>query len=237
MSIMDIDERFIDRVVQGVLRQLSGSPADALRDASAGESSSSPATDVVTFDERVVTGELLERRVDGARHVVLAPGAILTPTARDVLRTRNLELVRRTPSANASPTAADTRLALVVRSTPALGTALDDARSSTGVSWQRDMLGCPWDAAARAIGAICRGEAAVVAVFAAEAEVVACRANRNARVRAAVVSDVRRLEKLARRLGPNVYCIDPDGRSFVEIRNLLRAIAAATPECPRGWKE
>jgi hypothetical protein len=81
---------------------------------------------------------------------------------------------------------------IVVRTTRNLTAALDDAARWPGVAWQRELAGCDIDAAERATSALCRADAEGSIVFTSQPEVVACRANRNSKVRGAVVGSIAR---------------------------------------------
>ena len=85
------------------------------------------------------------------------------------------------------------------------------------------------------MGSISKAEHDGVAILSEYAEIIACRANRNERVRAAVISDRKQLELTMQHLGVNVVCINPNGRTFIEMRNLLRDCAAKRPVAPAGW--
>ena len=70
--------------------------------------------------------------------------------------------------------------------------------------------------------AINRGEVSGIAVFADHAELIACRANRSERINAAVVSDVQLIPALKQYMQLNLMVVRPSGRSFFELRNLLK---------------
>jgi hypothetical protein len=188
--------------------------------------------------EAVITGELLEQRLNGnsQRTIRIGPKAVLTPSARDFLKQRNIEWTRL--EKNAAPaTNSGIWKAIVASSTPALASALDEIGKTAGTRWERELSGDATEAATAAVSALCRGEAVGVAVFAGNAAAVACRANRNAKVRAAVVWSVRCVEAAKRQIGSNLIAVDPAGKSYFELRNLVRAFAAdGPPRVPAGWE-
>jgi hypothetical protein len=102
----------------------------------------------------------------------------------------------------------------------------------------RELAGCDVDAADRAVSTLCRAEAEGVVVFTNRPEAVACRANRNSKVRGAAAENVARIRSIQRSIGANLLCIDPSDRSQFDLRNLLReTIAGETPVAPKGWRD
>src|SRR5690606_12225821 len=109
---------------------------------------------------------------------------------------------------------------IVVHSTDAVERVWEDIRNS----WRRELLGCPDDAATQAISAICRGETSTVAILATQTHRAACLANRNEQVKAVAIRDAGDVRTIRKQLRTNVWCLDPTGRSWFELRTLLRAI-------------
>jgi hypothetical protein len=98
--------------------------------------------------------------------------------------------------------------------------------------WKTELLGTPQEAAEQAVRAICTGEANGVLALCRAAPIVACLANRNAKVRSAVLHSAKDLPELVAQLDPNVLVIDPAQKSFMELRNVVRAVGAL--QKPRG---
>ena len=96
-QLVSVDSTTIDRIVANVLQQL-GARGDGAR--SSGElsanvkrpfsrdpqGSATAGTARVALDDRVITADLLAQSVNGAAIVAIAPKAILTPSARDFIR-------------------------------------------------------------------------------------------------------------------------------------------------------
>jgi hypothetical protein len=183
----------------------------------------------VFLDDRVITADLLSERVNGAAVITVGPKSLITPSARDFLRDRGLELQRSgdsaTPNASASVnsgtgTAKSTLapLLVVVRNTPAVDRLWEDLQ----YSWKRELLGCPDDAARLAISALTRGESACVVILAEQAHRAACLANRNEHVKAVALRDAAEARWIEKQLRANVWCLDPTGLSYFEVKNLFR---------------
>ncbi|MBW3539163.1 MAG: hypothetical protein KY476_02740 [Planctomycetes bacterium] len=240
---MTADDRLIEEIVSAVLSRMkataAGTAAPPVGETAAAniglrpKSKSSSANlqgdrDGVAIAETIITGELLAGRVNGSKRIVVRPKALLTPSARDYLRTAGIECIRESNGRGQKHQPAASRpnwLALVSCATAALEQALADLDGE----WSRELAGTVDEAADRAVDALCRGEATGVAVFCATPERAACRANRNPAVRAAVVADGLSLRSAAESMKLNLACIAPEGRSYFELRNLLKAFAAATP--------
>ncbi|MBX3436020.1 MAG: hypothetical protein KF861_00795 [Planctomycetaceae bacterium] len=157
--------------------------------------------------------------------------SIVTPAAWDVARQRRLAITRHAdekgknsgqrvpPHSSVSPVS-PRLLLIVVRHTDAVERFWDELRSTC----RRELLSCPDDAAALAVSTICRGDAEMVEIFAEQTYRAACRANRNERVKAVAVRDAGDVRNVRTQLKANVWCVDPTGRSWFELRQLHRAI-------------
>ncbi|MBX3443917.1 MAG: hypothetical protein KF774_16030 [Planctomyces sp.] len=166
----------------------------------------------------VITAEVVSQIPGGATQLVISPRAVVTPAALDLVRSRKLTIRRETPAPAGSPAPAARRLAIVVSGSPVLDRVLLDRTSG----WRRELLGCPDDAATLAIRELSRGEVDAVLIFTSKPFRAACRANRNAQVRAVAVSGIEDLKAAVGELRVNAACVDPTGRGDFEIRRWLR---------------
>jgi len=195
----------------------------AVAPASSDSGAKAPASavaDEVTILDRVITAEVLLRDLRGARRVVIAPKALLTPTANDVIRSRRLEVVRQSAQPRATGGVRRRWLVLIGQSLPAVSSALTTWRSSGGTV-ENSLVGTASEAATRAISAVCRGEADEVLVLSAQPESVACLANRNEAVRGVVLADVASVSRLRESLRPNVWVVDATPRGGFDLSSLL----------------
>ncbi|MBL8850223.1 MAG: hypothetical protein JNG89_11090 [Planctomycetaceae bacterium] len=233
---MSADSTLIDDIVRGVLQQLGGGSPRAVAKPSSpvakvSESQPRPAVAEVEIAERIVTADLLKERVNGSRLVVVGQKALVTPAAWDFIRERGLTLNRgeaKSPSTttgsskSSAPQGAKTAsLLIVVRSTEAVERLAADLPGS----WRRELLGCPDDAAKLAIGELSRGGTPQAVILAEQAHRAACLANRSDAAKAVAVRDAGDVPVVRKQLRANVWCVDPSGRSWFELRNLLRAIS------------
>lgn len=237
---MMLDARQIERIVTQVLEQLQ-TPAAPARSmaaaptpvASVPEAKPAASDAGVLIADQIITQDVLAAVPPGTRRVRIAPRAIITPSARDALRTRNIEFVRDTGS---SASSAVVRWQLLQTVAVPQVDKLTAEATSTGTAWDRRLLGLPAEAARQGVSALCRAEAAGVLVLSSEPELVVCLANRNDKVRAAVASGPACVTRIRKSLGANLLAINPAGHSYFELKNLLRAIASGgAPAVPTGW--
>jgi len=185
-----------------------------------------------TIFDNVVTAGTLSAQLGNARAVVFGPKTVLTPTAREFIRQNEIQWSRgdRTITTQTNATRCH---ALIVNSTSAVKRAIADT-SSVDSSQANSVT----DAAQQAVSMICRSDCDAVVVFSDVAETIACLANRNRKVRGVVVSSANDAKSQQKLLGSNVLAVKPSLLSYVEVRNVLRAVAGGgVPVAPDGWPE
>ncbi len=213
----DFDAQFVERIVRDVMSRLAGDVPVASYDSSA----------ALVVDDAVLTEESLVSRLNGHGSIVVGPKTVITPTARDVLRKRNVA-VSRGVAATSGPASGERRVIDVTDSATV-------AAVVQAVGLSREAESC-WKVAADDAVAFVRTAGAGVVVFTNRAAAVTCRANRQAHVRAAVATDGDELRQQQKSLGPNVLAVDPVGQSFVTLRAILKTFA--TPiVVPDGWED
>lgn len=240
---MSIDTSTIDRIVAGVLTQLAAHGEDARGGRTteeqrhrgianivvSPEATPTVEADATSITARVITADVLLESLSGQTQITVSQKAIVTPAAWDVARERGLEIVRRRSQLSAhlkcaaKPDVAMTTassLLIVVRHTDSIDRLWEDV----GNDWRRELLGCPDDAADLAVGAICRGDAKRTVILAEQTHRTACLANRNERIKAVAIGDAGDIRSIRKQLTANVWCIDPTGRSWFQLRNTFRAI-------------
>lgn len=221
--LMSLNRDAIDRIVANVLREISPSEPDAPQALAPPRE-----PEIVNVPERVVTAEVLESLGPG-RAVSIRSTAIVTPAARDVIRERGLNLVRASTEAGSQNTEEHQTHKTVpvhvyiVRHTEPLDRVLSDQLPGS----RRELLGCPDEAAQAAIGEICRGATSLAIIAAEQTHRAACLANRHERVKAVAVRDAGEVKAVRGQLRANVWCFDPGGRTYYELRNLIREIRAS----------
>lgn len=208
----------IEQIVQDVMRRLMPNTATA---------PASPATDnghEAVLVDSVITADLLAENFSGRKQITVTPKAIVTPSARDWLRHHRVTLIRGAESKAIRHTRESDRLVLTHSADQTIDRVLEEATRPTNGGWNRKSVSCAEEAAKKVIGEFRRESSQVIVVLTSEPEVVACLANRNEKVRAAVVADAAAVARVKSRLNGNVFVVDPTGRSFFELRNILRRV-------------
>lgn len=190
---------------------------------------------VIELAAPVITAQLLESSVTAGQPIKISRRSIITPSARDWLNSKRIDWIRGERSGGTSANPISARWMLILQSVTPTVKALHDGLKRQPEGWTIELAGQPAEAAAMAIGSISKAEHDGCVIISNFAEVIVCRANRNDRVRAAVISDRKQLELTMTHLGANVVCINPMGRTFIEMRNLLRDCSTLKPTVPAGW--
>lgn len=230
---MTAESDLIEQIVANVLAELQPPPASPVRAPSpptivSPVVKSSPL--VIDLDVPVVTANLLAERLRGSQAVRIGRRSVITPSARDWLASKKISWTRGTGNASTEPSATARWQLVLTTVTPAITTL-----RPTLTGWKSELLGTPKEAADHSLRVICTGEADGVLGLCGSAETVACLANRNPKIRAAVLNTALELPALVEHLGPNLLVINPRGKSFVELRNLVRAVETlAKPQAPQG---
>ncbi|MEZ6066789.1 MAG: hypothetical protein R3B90_14030 [Planctomycetaceae bacterium] len=234
---MSLDSTTIDRIVAGVLQQLGGDvvvergKVTRVEQPIASPKMNPPAIGgaVVTLNERVVTAEVLEAAARGATRVLVGAKTIVTPAAWDVARELGLAVQRGTlakaaaavvPAAKSQHSTIQRPLLVVVHHTDSLARVWDDLQSR----WQRELRGCPDDAAQLAITELARGGVPQVVIAAEQTYRAACLANRHGSVKAVGVNNAFDVKQVRQQLRANVWCINPKDKSWYELRQVFKAI-------------
>jgi hypothetical protein len=176
------------------------------------------------LSQDVITADLLAENAAGQNSVEVSSRAIVTPSAKDWLRHNRVELTRGTKVQVGSTAKTSDWLVVVHSAGETVERVLEDAARSGSIGSDRESVANATSAAKAAGEAVARSGRGVV-VISGEPEVVACLANRIESVRAAVVADAAAVARVKAGLNGNVFVVDPAGRSYFELRNLLKQIA------------
>ncbi|MGQ9504313.1 MAG: hypothetical protein ACUVQR_05345 [Thermogutta sp.] len=268
MDSPNIDVQLIERIVREVLAALSSGSSSALRGTVEASSRQEPAgmeqdqvrqksgvdngqstrglarvysarNGELTLTNKVVTVASLENRLEGIKHVVLPPGALITPAAQDMLAEKGIKVFYGRPAADAQHdskaglAAAETvSIILVTRSISPQ--QLDNLLRPEGIIAEFESLDCLVRASDR-LAEVCRsGKLAVVVTRDVPAEV--CLANRHAGVRAIggrVGIDV---AAETASVGANALVADVSAGLFA-VKRMIVGFVRATHECPERWRE
>lgn len=240
---MATDSALIDRIVSNVLAQLQppGSSRAMTAESKPVESSALPAKPhaakpvAIELLDPVITAKLLQDRAATAIALRFGPKSLLTPSARDWLHTRKVAWSRESTVTPATTATTAKRRLLLSTVTPTVRT-VQSTLSRELPGWECDLVGKATEAVETVTRLINAAEAELVVVCSDRAALVACYANRSIKVRAAVATSTDALTTTAKSLGANVVAFDPTGKSYIELRNILRTCAAlGRPQPPLGW--
>jgi hypothetical protein len=208
----------IEQIVREVMRRLTPNASSA---PASSETNNGQATQLA---DSIITADVLAENAAGRKKVVVGARAIVTPSARDWLRHNKVELIQGATATTASAEMKSDKLVITHSASQTIHRVLEDAGRPSNGGWNRDSVESAEDAAKKTIGELRRESSRVIVVLTSEPEVVACLANRNEKVKAAVVADAATVARVKSGLGGNVFVIDPSGRSFFELRIMLKQI-------------
>lgn len=205
----------VQRVVAEVMRRLVTVPVTRL------EVGQAVTTDLMLLDA-VITERLLEEKLKGLKRVEVGVKSIVTPAAKDWLRHNQVEW-RWVPVSSQLPKPAANRLLISASKAASSQQVCDDVTRTRNGEWRVSVVESG-QAVATAVKAIADDGIKTVVVLADEPDVVACLANRNELVRAAVVASVVDIERVQKSLKPNVLVIAPEKKGAFEILRMVRVL-------------
>jgi ribose 5-phosphate isomerase RpiB len=190
---------------------------------------------VMRWQRRVLTADDLRRNLNGHRELLVPPGTIITPMARDQIKDLGLRIVHvNVQSINEIGTVRQRwgyteeqpspLVAAVMRSLEREGLqfqSLAAEREKSPGRWARAVAEC-----------IARGECAGGVVFCQDPAVACCAANKCAGLRAVAIYSVPQAARAISVLAPNLMAVEMPGRTSFEIRQILRQTACGSVRCP-----
>lgn len=171
------------------------------------------AGDVLTSQDRLLTLATLEGKLDGLRRLVVHRKAIVTPSLREELSRRGIELDR--GGANGAK-----------RAEVAVGVVRFDAERAPSLHG----LGLAEDVTAKSAASLVKlvtkqlgNNDRIVVVLTKQTMVALCALNRSSVVRAAIATNVDSVRTAVRSIAANVLVVDPGHLGRVQVSALLRA--------------
>lgn len=189
------------------------------------------------WDRKVLSAEDVRTQVNGHREIVVSRVTIVTPLAVDDLRARGVRLIRgdgpkaesREPKAAGWGFAQDRPNATVQSAMQAAAREgmifkeLNASGEPCSPSWAKALAEC-----------VSRGECHGGVVFCHDPGLVCCVGNKLPGLRAANVSGVAQTAKAVLTLGVNLVAVEMPGRTFFELRQILRTLCTASGGCPQA---
>ncbi len=249
MSAQPLD---IDAIVREVLAKLaavvpsapppSGSSTVPAASATSAPAPATPLTRVETADltltDQVVTVDSLAAAVTaGTRRLIVSPRAVVTPSARDWLRARAIELTRvAAPASNSTKTSLIGKLYL--HATRAHSATRSWGQRIVESGWELESLvPCDLVQAAAELAAVLSSTNRLGVLLTNETTAAVCLANRHAHVRAAVAASVDDVRVALRQIQVNLLIADPArAGDFVQRRMIQEFLRFGPRDAPRPWR-
>jgi hypothetical protein len=222
----------IERIVGEVLVRLGAAAAVRVDRPRSQPSPASGSVSDLTLDDKVVSAATLKDRLNGVQRLIVSARAVVTPSARDLLKENNVSLVRTLKSA----AAAGVQLVLA---------GLDSRFDTASLILMLDHRGIAVQpvASAEAGGAFetisraIREAGKLGVVLTNRVATAVCVANRHRGVRAATASNRGEIESIIREIGVNLLVIDTARRGTLEIERMVATfVASPQRDCPVALK-
>lgn len=227
----------VEAIVREVLARLAGATSQV--EAQIEATVKTPPTTgerSLLLTERVVTTRLLEGRLAGVETVTVAPRAVVTPAARDLLCERKIVLRRGGVAEAATKAAPAARLVIGVAESnfdPAALVARVKSRSATVEQLPRvGLAGLVSELADRVRLGGDRG-----VLFTGEPQAALVLANRHPGVRAVAVGCADSMRRARASIGPNVLVIQPRGKSGYQLESAVIEFLSGGCECPPQYRD
>jgi len=188
-------------------------------------------TSVLCWPKKVLSADDLRRHLTNQRELLLLPRTVITPLAVDELKAKGVHIQWQAgPGLSEAKPWDRTQSWLYVRETT--DTTIDVAVAALARDGVKltpfDIERTPW--IARFAETIVEKECGGVALVSVP-ELVVCIGNKIAGIRAATVNNVLQVSRAQETLGANLFAIDGSGKTFFELRQMLRTITADAPKC------
>lgn len=236
---MSVAQADIERIVREVMAQLKhvAGPAAAPAAVEARPAASPKHDGELRVDARVVTLESVAGRLNGAQQLLVAPGALVTPSVRDELRRRGIDLVQRD---GGKTTEANVPVLLVAgrtRHDPELAPDLAVAMlRQEGIDVRTESTPCLIEATAKLAAAAAARSLGVL--WTRHTAAGLCLANRHAAVRAVLATGVPATSAAVAAVGANVLVVDPAAGTMYERKQVLREFClGGIRQCPEELKK
>jgi hypothetical protein len=188
--------------------------------------------DELILHERVISAALLGERLNGARRVAIAPGAVITPAARDVLRQHEVDV--RTSEGQQAVSATPVAVGIVAAgvSPDVLRELLDRAAIASNfveASTLSEMI--------NKLGDYLVKQQSLGVLLTEQPAAALCMANRRAGIRAVQAEDVPSMRCAVAAVGANLLAVNPRGLSSASLLRVMQEFVAGGPyACPESLR-
>lgn len=191
-------------------------------------------TNVLCWPKKLLSADDLRLHLTNQRELQLLPRTIITPLAVDELKAKGIRVVWQVSPVMSAANGGvesnrwfyaqekhDTMISSVLQALSREGIVLSPLETMPG----------PW--VVRFAELILANHAGGVAMV-REPGLICCIANKVAGIRAASVHDVPQVASVKKSMGANLFAMDGAGKTFFEVRQMLRTITASAPTCGEG---
>lgn len=222
----------LEWIVREVVRRLSEQDAAA---AAAPASSPASAENDVWIEQQVVTLATLDGTLGTARRVVVTTDAVVTPSVRDLLRAKGVELCFGRRASGPLPQLDVPPLLVGMAAVKSPAVALEKTLVEEHRGAELFVDECLIHATQKVAQAVAAGTRLGVIVTERPA-VAVCLANRRAAVRAVWGVSVALVAAAAKTAGTNLLVVHPTEHSLHELRSIIREFVQGSHVCPETWK-
>jgi hypothetical protein len=190
-------------------------------------------TSVLSWPKRLLCADDLRCHLTSQRELLLLPKTIITPLAADELKAKGILISwlvqnAKDPSASKRGTWAYTQEKPDVLITSAIQALQRDGITLSALNISGLLLiGARTLAEEIRKGSHCGG-----IIFCSDPGLVCCVANKIAGLRSVAVFDVTQVVRVSKTLGANLFAIEMPGRTFFEIRQMIKTIVGHAANCP-----
>lgn len=216
---MSVTEHELEHIVREVLRRLRELEITRQIREEQRQTEEQPGT--LTLSDRVVTLATLKDRLTGAKRVIVKQGTIVTPAAKDELKTREIGLEFETNTQNAPRERKTLSLAVTTTYNPA---ALVKRLTASGINIEQQAT-TNWKESVNRMTQKLKNSEAKGVILTDRPAAAACHANRDGAIRAAVANDLRSVQDATGSFSANLLLVDPAAHSLHTLENLLREYA------------
>jgi hypothetical protein len=181
---------------------------------------------VLLWPKRLLSADDLRRHLTTQRELVLLPKTVVTPLAADELKAKGVRVSWQAPGAvDAISAKPGTWIYAQEKDEPMVASVI--------LALEREGIKLPAVSGSvrKLAETILRGAHAGGILFAADSALACCIGNKVAGIRAAAVVNALQVSRAKKTLGANLFAVDVPGRTFFELRQMLKAIVADAGGC------
>jgi ribose 5-phosphate isomerase RpiB len=186
-------------------------------------------TSVLCWPKRLLSAEDVRRHVTSQRELMLLPRTVITPLAADELKAKGIRLTWQVPRPKETAAAKQSTWSYAQEKPDVMVMSAVQALQRDGIT----LVALDFVRPARnVVETMLRAGHVGGIVFCSDPALVCCIANKTSGMRAAAVWSVAQVLRARRTLGANLFAIEMPGRTFFEVRQMLKTIVTGDVECP-----